>query len=958
MHRPSLCRLFLVLFPIILILSTPNLLFAEESIPPGPWMMRETGRFELIYPQSLSDEAAALAITLDSTLHDVEKEIGVQRPYQWPLILTDDGVVANGFVGLLPRRSLWYAAPGEDFTPTSDWWMLLARHEGRHMAQFSRVDHGATRVYHILMGEAGWAAGLFLSSPIWLLEGDAVVTETLHSQEGRGRNPEFTEIMGSWVSDGDLPSFRRSVNPSLRRHTPSPYAFGYSFWSYVRRTFGHDAMEEIFNTAGRFGLPILGLHAALKRVTGEKPRDIYTQMAQEIQDQRAESQAIIEADGGYTPAILQSSLPEQDYQTIEPVLALSDGSLIFRRTRDQEVTRLWHRNPQGEEKPLIRVPQNGRISAAILPHQNQRIRVLWDSVRFHPSIPYKNQANLITTEFSLSRPGRQKRKTLLSGKYRFPELSPDGSRFVVTELLGAGTYALTIVDAVNGQVLEQLPLNQRHPAHPSWSPDGRQITFTLAEPTGRRIAHWTPGEQNWNPLTELRFGTTQTPVFSADGSQIFFTDNLRGDQALWSVPSQVQENLSPPRLMARLPYSPHHPLAGSQGQIWISQRISSTQGFGLFTIPQSSGRPLEDVALVSANEFSSLLRPDHHESALSSLPLRSLENREEAIQEGNQQFPEQPYKPVFGGITFHSWFPNYDGRRLSFSLQAKDKINRYSSTLGVAYDPIEKSPSTFATFQFTGFRPIIGLSANYTYRSPFKMHQVQSTLSFSLPMVLQQNGIWKTTATATLQAGGVLRLDAMGVKTYQLRPILSYNIEFDANRTESRRFVGKGSGVAFSTTYIHSPSFNEDAIGIESEIRLPGIFPSAQLSFKAEAESQTGNFSPITAPARGYSWENPALSVVGRVDYEFALGYPDWGVGPVLFIQRFRLALNSDFGYVGYSNSLQTGLWFSRWSTGVALLMDFGLFDSFSGLNAGVRFNWRWADHKPTIDILLQGAAF
>ena len=142
--------------------------------------------FFIYYPESLSDDAAALSIVLDDVLKTVARDIPPKHhKKKWPLVLTDLGVVANGYVTLLPRRSVWYAAPGEEFTSVSDWWMLLARHESLHLAQFDAADQGFTRFLRILFGDYGWGAGIVLGHPYWLLEGDAVYVETELSREGR-----------------------------------------------------------------------------------------------------------------------------------------------------------------------------------------------------------------------------------------------------------------------------------------------------------------------------------------------------------------------------------------------------------------------------------------------------------------------------------------------------------------------------------------------------------------------------------------------------------------------------------------------------------------------------------------------------------------------------------------------------------------------------------------------------
>ncbi|MCK5250983.1 MAG: hypothetical protein KAJ98_13515, partial [Spirochaetaceae bacterium] len=156
---------------LLLISATLSIPLFAQHVPGTNWMQRETERFIIIYPDTMSDVAAALAVALDDVLIDAGSRLPVShKKKKWPLVLTNLGLESNGFVTLAPRYSMWYATPGEDFTAVSDWWMLLARHEARHMAQFDAADQGVTRALHILFGELGWGAGIVLGTPTWLLE--------------------------------------------------------------------------------------------------------------------------------------------------------------------------------------------------------------------------------------------------------------------------------------------------------------------------------------------------------------------------------------------------------------------------------------------------------------------------------------------------------------------------------------------------------------------------------------------------------------------------------------------------------------------------------------------------------------------------------------------------------------------------------------------------------------------
>ena len=70
------------------------------------------------------------------------------------------------------------------------------------MLQNSNADVGYTKFARILTGRAGWSAVLRFTDPAWFAEGDAVVSESLLTEAGRGRLPSFTsEMRANFYSD-------------------------------------------------------------------------------------------------------------------------------------------------------------------------------------------------------------------------------------------------------------------------------------------------------------------------------------------------------------------------------------------------------------------------------------------------------------------------------------------------------------------------------------------------------------------------------------------------------------------------------------------------------------------------------------------------------------------------------------------------------------------------------------
>jgi len=89
-----------------------------------------------------------------------------------------------------PKRMEIFTCPPQD-TYAENWLQQLAIHEYRHVVQIDKLNQGMTKVLTYVFGEQATGAILGLFIPLWLVEGDAVCTETALSNSGRGRLPSF-----------------------------------------------------------------------------------------------------------------------------------------------------------------------------------------------------------------------------------------------------------------------------------------------------------------------------------------------------------------------------------------------------------------------------------------------------------------------------------------------------------------------------------------------------------------------------------------------------------------------------------------------------------------------------------------------------------------------------------------------------------------------------------------------
>lgn len=941
-----------------------------QHVPGVQWKQRETEGFILIYPESLSDDAARLAGELDSILEEASRGLeGKHSHRKWPLVLTDLGLESNGFVGLAPRRSVWYATPGEDLTAVSDWWRFLAVHEGRHMGQTNAADQGFTRFLRVLLGDVGWWAGFILGTPRWLIEGDAVSVETRLSNEGRGRDPLFTQELKALLTDNPGWSYNRVVNPSFRNHHTDHYRFGYSMAEWIRDKYGEEAMGEIFRRAARIGIPVTGLNIGASKATRRLPRQLFREMAREIV-RRAEDER---SAGSWTPGEVVSSESGR-FTRYDPLLVDSRGDVFVRRIGQARSSRLVRIGDDGKEVNLMRLPKGGRVSMAELfkgaegagGKEARGYRVVWAAVRRHPVVFRLGVSVSDVNVVELDSRGRVRgrRRPVKGSRLRYPSISPEGERIAAVDILRGGGSAVVILDARSGSEIHRLALPSSTAAYPSWSPDGERLVFSRRSEEGREITEWVIGEsapeRRLKGLTAISTETVKRPVYSADGKTVYFSSNAENTETVQAVSAGGGER----RTAARRWYGAYDPLASPDGEALYLVEYASSKGERLLRIE------IEDLEGGPADR-----REDGDAgvrgTAGASAEGRSGVERRAGAPGGAGVFPESDYRPARHALNVHSWgltTPDpFNIQRLTLSVTSQDVLGTLTSQAGASYDATEKVPGGFLQFSFTGIRPIITFRTDYRYRpgSDTGAHEGSGSVSLRFPMNLGRSGIWNH----SLKLGARAEVQWWWNQGRPVLPILYYSARWERVRSGSDRAFRPEWGWRLNMNYGHVPfsGVYRDAAAADLKFYLPGGFRNTSLQLSGGIERRTVSVDVPRVSARGYRAENTGSTLLVRADYEFPLLYPDVPLGAVVYIQRFRLGMFADFAWVGNAAALGGGGldgggagssggegFERRWSAGAVFTIDFAAFNSVSGLSVGFGYSWLWQKNSGKFEVLVQ----
>src|SRR5688572_9337598 len=131
--------------------------FAQEfgGHPPSQkWKQINTDTLRLIFPESLKEKAMQIAGLLHTIPAKTNATIG-NRIRKINIVLQNQTVVSNGYVGMGPYRSELFTTPYQNsfYFGSIPWHLSLALHEYRHVQQYNNFNTGVARVAYYTLGQ-------------------------------------------------------------------------------------------------------------------------------------------------------------------------------------------------------------------------------------------------------------------------------------------------------------------------------------------------------------------------------------------------------------------------------------------------------------------------------------------------------------------------------------------------------------------------------------------------------------------------------------------------------------------------------------------------------------------------------------------------------------------------------------------------------------------------------------
>lgn len=228
-----MCKIKRYIFAILLLLC--GLLATEEATaqyyswgvdsPRHRWRQMKSESYRVVYPTTTEDVASRMMHYLGTVKDDIN--YGYRYPaMSIPFVVHPENFNSNGLVMWMPRRVEFLATPSVNSFATP-WVKQLIAHEYRHAVQYNNLDRGVFKALSYLFGQQSSTISL-LVMPLWMMEGDCVMTETEMTTFGRGMQPSFTLTYRAYDDVGDaFKNIDKWFCGSYKDYIPDHYQLGY-----------------------------------------------------------------------------------------------------------------------------------------------------------------------------------------------------------------------------------------------------------------------------------------------------------------------------------------------------------------------------------------------------------------------------------------------------------------------------------------------------------------------------------------------------------------------------------------------------------------------------------------------------------------------------------------------------------------------------------------------------------
>jgi Tol biopolymer transport system component len=809
------------------------------------------------------------------------------------ILLQNETDVPNGYVGLAPWVSEFFISPpvGNMGIGSLPWTDLLSIHEFRHVQQRSAARTGLSGFAYYLFGDEFFSGIVNVSWPNWYTEGDAVISETALSNQGRGRLPSFVNAYREKVLSDKEWSYHKVRNGSYKDFVPNHYNLGFLMQNYGRERYGQGFWDNVALESASYKGLLYPFSKAVKRVSGEPTKDFYVSALEyyrelwkaETEEKEVPSEVVINVD--------HKRYEDHSYPVFD-----EEGNLYVVIDSYDHIPTIYLYDPLSKKRLYITNP--GYTDESVFSVAAGKI--CWAEYRLDSRWERKDYSTIVIYDERR----KQKQRLTKGESYFAPALSRDGKRIVALHDDDFQNYEVYILDVSSGEVLNRLPNPQNYYySFPSWTPDGKSILSAVRDSIGQMaIALIDIAAQNTKVITPWSFQAIGRPTISGDW--IYYTMSEENVDQVF----RVHQESGIVKRVVESAHSMYQPI------------INPLNGDLVYTEYSNDGRRLKKIeseAFSPVDVYRARFEPGY-------LTIESNEgNILNEIPEN--QYESRKYSTFAHPVNIHSWRPVFDNPVLGFELRSLNVLQSIRWKTGFQWNTNDNSYGPYSELALGMWYPEILLGYTGWKRSVVGDHRLfnwyENILNAGLRIPFK--GLYGPFNYAGSFTSRINRLVTSGDVDYSLNYI-SYQFNFSNRLRQAQKHPMTRFGQAVKMTLPHSVSaVSAYQFQIQSDFTFPSLRNHViwiQYDYRYAPSDNSFFFGDNFNYSRGYSAQRSDWIYRVGINYHMPLVYPDIGFAGLIYLKRIRTNIFADLSRLSMEQG-QT----SMNSAGIELLFDIQL---------------------------------
>lgn len=880
------------------------------------WKEYENDTVRVVFKEGLEKQALQYAHNMLWQARDTSFSLG-NNVRKLNILLHTENAQSNGYVGLAPYQSEFYLTPlhqtGE--LGSVNFGTLLSIHEYRHALQYSNSLKGFSRFVYTFTGQQGWAVFHHMAIPDWFSEGDAVLTETAFTKQGRGRMPSFLNDYRFLALSDVKYSYIKARNGSLKDYVPDHYALGYLLCRNGVDRFGGDFWKPVFEKSARGNPLFFSFKRAFKREAKISLNTFYNETIEKYYNDWLKDTIITE--NQYARQINDSTDVFTSYSYPQFV---SDSEIVAQKKSLNAIPAFVKMDLEGNEELIAEVGISSDSYFNVAKNQ-----IVYTEVRYNTRYEYLNYNEVVL----LNLEDKTKRQLTFKSKTFAPSLNNNATKIVAMRLKEDLSSVLLEMD-LRGKILNEITNKEGYYyTFPKYNNEEEIISAVRNARGYMSIVLINPVTKEHKAL--MPFTNNIITDVSVKNNKIYFTASFDGKDQLYYLNTEDGKVYS---IISRVNFC-YMPAVNFKGDFVIYTELNSKGRYILqselndFNYQEKKVIELEDLFAYQSEHFSSIVKDITPVS--SNLQLGDYNKGEHLL-------------------NFHSWRPKVNRTQLGLTLYSQNLLNTLELEGGVFHNTVENKTFYNVSATYGGLYPIIKLESNIIPNRTI-VYSIKDAL-YSDTTVTEKNiktfiyvpfNFTKGLYESRLQVGsGLERImltsnlffkNTFGINAYKA----SVNY-FIAKRKAVRNFVSR-EAIYLQADFLKAINTNGYQYCAQTEFSLPALSKNdvflVNLSALQQDIKSGYQFFTNYALNRGIQAGAYYQYYKASFNYQFTLGYPDGGINGLFFIYRIRVNPYLDLGYAHAFNKVGVS---NINTAGVEFIADIKLFNALP-FQAGIRYN-------------------